>query len=334
MSMDETTLRQCICQTGRELLEQGLVARTWGNVSARLDGTHYLITPSGMDYRSLTPDDIAAVDRADGSWTGLHKPSGERKLHALSYALFDDVNFVIHTHQTYATALSLCGFLPGCFTGEERRQLGGVAAAAYALSGTNALRSAVRAAMQTGAHTILLAHHGALICAGSHDEALARAALLERLCRRCWQGVFEEDPPVLPQAQADAVLAKVRHAHPHARIAQTPALLTMAALRRPIRAQLDDMAQMIGAVIPAADSAAAGAISDALDRRCAVLVPGLGAVVTGRDEDDTQALAILADKAAVCALHAAALGVSARLPLADVAVQHLVYQKTYAKRKG
>ena len=334
MSMDETTLRQCICQTGRELLEQGLVARTWGNVSARLDGTRYLITPSGMDYRGLTPDDIAAVDRADGSWTGLHKPSGERKLHALSYAVFDDVNFVIHTHQTYATALSLCGFRPGCFTGEERRQLGGVAAAAYALSGTNALRSAVRAAMQTGAHTILLAHHGALICSGSHDEALARAALLERLCRRCWQGVFEEDPPVLPQAQADAVLAKVRHAHPHARIAQTPALLTMAALRRPIRAQLDDMAQMIGAVIPAADSAAAGAISDALDRRCAVLVPGLGAVVTGRDEDDTQALAILADKAAVCALHAAALGVSARLPLADVAVQHLVYQKTYAKRKG
>ena len=36
--MDDQALRTCICETGRELLENGLVARTWGNVSARADG--------------------------------------------------------------------------------------------------------------------------------------------------------------------------------------------------------------------------------------------------------------------------------------------------------
>ena len=58
--MDDQALRTCICETGRELLENGLVARTWGNVSARADGGHYLVTPSGMDYGSIAPEDIAA----------------------------------------------------------------------------------------------------------------------------------------------------------------------------------------------------------------------------------------------------------------------------------
>ena len=57
--MDDQALRTCICETGRELLENGLVARTWGNVSARADGGHYLVTPSGMDYGSIAPEDIA-----------------------------------------------------------------------------------------------------------------------------------------------------------------------------------------------------------------------------------------------------------------------------------
>lgn len=57
-------------------------------------------------------------------------------VHALAYSMFEDVNFVIHTHQTYASALGLCGYKPGCFTGEERQQLGGVAVAGYGLPGT------------------------------------------------------------------------------------------------------------------------------------------------------------------------------------------------------
>ena len=72
--MDDQALRTCICETGRELLENGLVARTWGNVSARADGGHYLVTPSGMDYGSIAPEDIALCDLATGKWTGLRGP--------------------------------------------------------------------------------------------------------------------------------------------------------------------------------------------------------------------------------------------------------------------
>ena len=82
--MDDQALRTCICETGRELLENGLVARTWGNVSARADGEHYLVTPSGMDYGSIAPEDIALCDLATGKWTGPRRPSGERAVRALS----------------------------------------------------------------------------------------------------------------------------------------------------------------------------------------------------------------------------------------------------------
>lgn len=136
-----------------------------------------------MDYGSIAPEDIALCDLATGKWTGRAGPSGERAVHALAYSMFEDVNFVIHTHQTYASALGLCGYKPGCFTGEERQQLGGVAVAGYGLPGTKTLQSAMREAMSRGARTIFMAHHGILICARSHDEALMRAQLLERLCR-------------------------------------------------------------------------------------------------------------------------------------------------------
>lgn len=87
-------------------------------------------------------------------------------------------------------------------------------------------------------------------------------------------------------------------------------------------------------MIPVTQSAAAGEISAALDKRCAVLVPGVGAVVCGKDEDDTQALAVLADKAGrLCAAHGGRSMSVPGLSRADIALQHLVYQQKYAKQK-
>lgn len=331
MMYEEQALRAQICETGRALLETGLVARTWGNVSARVDQTHFLVTPSGLDYLRITPDDLAVCDCESGSWTGQRKPSGERGVHAAAYRLYPEVQFVIHTHQTYATALSLAGYRPGCFTAEERHALGGVSVAQYALTGTRQLQAAIVNAMAGGARTILMAHHGALLCARSQQKAMEMAQTLEQASRRCWQGVLEQVEPLEPQWLA-SLLAKLHHTHPLARAVQTDALLTHAALARPIRAQLDDMAQMIGLRIPLA-ACSASSIAQALDRHAAVLVPGIGAIVCGKDADDTEALGQLADKAAICALHTAALGQDCRLSALDCGLQHLVYQKKYAKQK-
>lgn len=127
--MEETAQRALICQTGLALLETGLVARTWGNVSSRLDPNHFLITPSGLDYHKTQPQDIVRVELSTMTWEGSRKPSGERGVHAAAYRVFPEVNFVIHTHQNCASALGLAGFDAMDITQDERAALGGLAKA-------------------------------------------------------------------------------------------------------------------------------------------------------------------------------------------------------------
>ncbi len=55
-------IRQEIIKGGLRLVKEGLVARTWGNISIRVDETHMLITPSGRTYEDLTPSDIVLVN--------------------------------------------------------------------------------------------------------------------------------------------------------------------------------------------------------------------------------------------------------------------------------
>ena len=330
--MEQSILQALVVETGRILLGEGLVARTWGNVSCRLGEDSYLITPSGMDYKRLTPQDIACCNLQTGKWEGPHKPSGERGAHAAAYACFPDVQVVLHTHQTYASALGLAGGRELELTSEERAKLGGVAVAAYGLPGTKTLHNAIRRAMQTGAQTILMAHHGALICGSSQQQALERARLLERVCRRCWRGVCKEEP-TLEEEKRQSLLQKIRLTCPLAQTVTTKELLTLAATGAPLSAQLDDMAQMLGRQLPAVPCRA-DAAAEAVRKTGAALIPGVGAIVCGKDEDDTEALAILVQKAAVAALHAQALGIRAELSGLDDLLMHFVYTKKYARQKG
>ena len=99
--------KNLVIKAGKNLIEKGLIARTWGNISARISDGVFVITPSGKAYESLTPDDIVAVNISDCSCEGKIKPSSEKGVHAKVYAIHPEVNFVIHTHQSYASAISL-----------------------------------------------------------------------------------------------------------------------------------------------------------------------------------------------------------------------------------
>ena len=95
MAYTEHEARKLVVEAGRRLLERGLVARTWGNISARVSDTHFIITPSGMAYDTMTEDHLVLVDGRDGSYQGERKPSSERGIHADAYRLRPAVNFVI-----------------------------------------------------------------------------------------------------------------------------------------------------------------------------------------------------------------------------------------------
>ncbi len=325
--MDEKTIYEQVAETGRLLLEQRLVARTWGNFSARLDETHFVITPSGLGYEQMSADDMVRFCLADETWEGTRKPSSEKGIHAAAYRLFPEVGFVIHTHQAYATALGLTEPAQLSLTEEEREALGGVAWAEYGLPGTKKLKEAVAAALQTGAHTVLMRHHGALVCGRDRADALYRASLLETVCRRSCRC---ETPVPEPQDPA-AILSRVREVFPNAAAETGEASRAWSGLRIPLRAQLDDAAQMIGAQIPFARDEQE--LRVLLCNYAAVFLPGVGAVVCGGDAADTEALKVLTDKAAIAALHTRALDCRAVLRLFDRVLMRQVYRLKYSKQK-
>ena len=329
--MDKIPAAAQVAETGRLLLGSKLVARTWGNFSARLDETQFCITPSGLGYEHMTAEDVVTYDMTDGTWEGTRKPSSEKGIHAAAYRLFPDAGFVIHTHQTYATALGLTE--PGCLqiTPEEKERLGGIARADYGLPGTKTLCAAVTAAMETGAHTVLMVHHGALICGCDRADAMERAALLEDICRRSCRG---QEP--CPRAWSDEQLVQYRQSlqavYPTADIVDTDAARAWSLLHRPLHAQIDDMAQMIGRSIPAAKNAPNGQVM--LRSRSAVLLPGVGILVRGADAEDTEALQTLTHKAAVAALHCRAMEKKAHLSLRDCIFMRQFYLLKYSRQKN
>lgn len=125
--MEEQMARRLVAAEGKKLQQAGLVARTWGNISCRIDENHFVITPSGLDYETMTARDLVLMDIRNGVCCGAHKPSSEKSVHLAAYQTFPEVGYVIHTHQTYATAIGLCGFEQLAMTEEEAEKLGGIA---------------------------------------------------------------------------------------------------------------------------------------------------------------------------------------------------------------
>ncbi len=104
--MFEREKRQ-VLDTALEIKRCGLVSLSGGNVSLRVGEGQYLVTPSGMIYEEMVPDDVCLIDDDCRVIEGERKPSSDAS--ALVY-MFQHlpVNAIIHTHQPWATA---CGFL-------------------------------------------------------------------------------------------------------------------------------------------------------------------------------------------------------------------------------
>ena len=328
---NEKEARQSVADTGRILLHEGLVARTWGNISCRIDEVTFAITPSGLGYETMTAEDVVIYEMEKDAWCGTRKPSSEKGVHIEAYRQFPDAGFVIHTHQTYASALGLAGFESISLTDEEARQLNGIALAKYGLPGTKHLKDNVAAALSTGAHAVLMAQHGALIIGESREDAYEKVKFLENACKRACLGLPQEFVPYNPRLTE--LTEKMRDAFPQVACTCAPAVLKAAQAKQAFRAQLDDMAQMIGAKLGVV-KAEPEALKAALSKKSAVLVAGLGAVCHANTQGDCDALLQLVEKACVGFLHTQALHVSAALSPLDTALMRMVYMKKYSKKIG
>jgi hypothetical protein len=204
----DAELRRALVDAGRAILHAGMVRGTQGNLSVR-DGDRVLITPSGVPYEAILPDDIVVMDMRGEVVEGDLAPSSERRVHTAIYAARDDVRAIVHTHSRAAVRWSDLG---------EPLPLDGAAipTATYALTGTEQL--AVNALGALGdADAVLLAGHGIVAVGPSLDEARAICERVERAAEHAWghrrrraPAVDSGGPRLRASADAEARLAFAR----------------------------------------------------------------------------------------------------------------------------
>ncbi len=184
--MDILEAKKIVVEAGKQLVATGLIARTWGNVSCKISDTQFVITPSGRDYLSLTPDDIVVVNMADLSYEGDIKPSSEKGIHAQCYLHRPEVTFVIHTHQANASIVSAIGCDINGIEGSSKELIGDhIPVSAYGLPGTGTLRKGVIAALErSDSKAVILKHHGAVCMGTDYDDAFKVANEVEAVCEK------------------------------------------------------------------------------------------------------------------------------------------------------
>jgi L-fuculose-phosphate aldolase len=166
--------------TAVRTVTEGLVVGTSGNVSVRV-GDVVLVTPTGVPYERLTPDDVVGVGLDGRQVLGSLRPTSELPMHLAVYRT-TDARAVVHTHAVHATAVStLVRELP--LIHYMAAALGGpVRVAPYATYGTPELaENMLRALTQRSA--CLLKNHGTIAYGSSLTEAHDRTAQLEWMCR-------------------------------------------------------------------------------------------------------------------------------------------------------
>ncbi|MBI1179431.1 MAG: class II aldolase [Alphaproteobacteria bacterium] len=206
MSSDRDELASAVIDACKAMTAAGVNHGTSGNGSARWrDG--FLVTPTGMRYEALTPEQMVYVT-LDGTAHGPLAPSSEWRMHRDIYGHRPEAMAVLHAHPPHATALS-------CLREPIPRFHYMVAAAGgpdircsrYALYGGAELSAAMLEALD-GRRACLLANHG-MICFGpSVEKALALAVEVEALARQYCIARQTGTPVLLSEAEMDEALAR------------------------------------------------------------------------------------------------------------------------------
>lgn len=181
MSIDQ--IKNEVCEAGKRLLKEGLVARTWGNVSIKVNDTQMVITPSGRPYDELTPNDMVLVDIYTLKYEGSIKPSSELKLHCQVYKTRPHIKAVIHTHQMYASIVAAAQKDVMVLNEEHQKILGAkiIKAAPYALPNTKKITVETANAIEES-NAALMSNHG-VVCIGKNlEDTFEVARTLENAC--------------------------------------------------------------------------------------------------------------------------------------------------------
>ncbi len=203
-----------VLEAARQMLREGLVVGTSGNVSLRLppeSGRELLaITPSFRDYDTMTPDDIQVIDFRTEHVEGDLPPSSETNLHIGIYRARPRVNAVVHSHPVYASAISVTGRDIPPILEDQAVFIGGeIKLALYAPPGSDEMVVNVIGALGER-NAALLPNHGAVAVGRSLHEALNVSELLEKTAKVYYLALLSGKVNPLPEEARRAGLAHFR----------------------------------------------------------------------------------------------------------------------------
>lgn len=162
----------------------GSLRGSGGNVSVRLSQGAMAITPSGVRYQEMHPEDICIIgpDNSPIDIKPGFKPSIEAGLHTIIYQNRPDVNAIVHTHQIYGSVFAVLNMpIPSLFD-EVSFTLGQtIDVIPYAMSGSPELAANVGEKLSNNANTYIIQNHGILALGKNIDQALLHAELLEKV---------------------------------------------------------------------------------------------------------------------------------------------------------
>ena len=349
--------RKNIIVVSRELHEVGLLVRTWGNISQRVDEDSFIITPSGIKYEDLTPEMIVKVKICDLSYEGDYLPSSEKAVHAACYKNRPDVEFIVHTHQVYASCAGTLGIRKIITYFDDEDMI--IPVAPYALPGTEKLAESVAFTIKKFPETnaLIMANHGTICMGRNSKEAVIEAEKMEVACNNFLidvcktdmhhgvevgfnshleNGVIVYDIPDTPE-RVKRIHEKIYHKRPDVKyIIHNKSEAVMAVSRRAnhMRPLLDDFAQLIGysVKVPTNEHGKdADSYHNIKKHVNAIFSLNDGAYCVGKDEDDAMAVAIVLDKG--CIAHTAVMrhGEGHYLSLLECYRMNRHYRKSYSK---
>ena len=204
----EKNLREQLVAISNQLVLLGLNRGTSGNCSTRL-AEYFLITPSGVPAKQLTPEAIVKLDYS-GNIIGSGRPSSEWQFHCDILASRPEINAIVHTHSLHATSqacmhkeIPAFHYMIAVAGGDSIR------CAPYETFGSKALSiSAIKALENRLA--CLLENHGLIALGDDLDGALALALEVETLCEQYTYVQLLGDPHILSKSQMDEVLEKFK----------------------------------------------------------------------------------------------------------------------------
>lgn len=190
MNIEEA--QKAVSDAGKKLIANNLVGGTWGNISSKIDDVRMAITPSGMSYESLGPEDIAIVDfgSEDVTWEGKYKPSAEMKLHIAIYRERKEIGAVIHSHSMNASTVAVARREVPPILDDMVQIIGpSIRVAEYALPSTKKIVKKTMKALK-GRNAALMANHGAVCIGRDMEEAFTCTFVLEKTCKAFIEAEF------------------------------------------------------------------------------------------------------------------------------------------------